>query len=132
MAFHRFVQFMFDSQWTELKQQVEWAKELSTVLGLREHEQVVGTTAVGRVEGLDVIKATAETRDLTVCCNEAPCPPDKPLVLVKCANRKAAQVGDVVTFTLRYSNHGGTRIYVVAALESLETRPEYVPASAPS
>jgi uncharacterized repeat protein (TIGR01451 family) len=67
-----------------------------------------------------------------VCCHEAPCPPDKPLVLIKCADRQSAQVGDVVTFMLKYSNHGGRPISDVAVTDSLTTRLEYVPGSAQS
>ena len=91
------------------------------------------TRAVGeaRVEaGPEVVSAVVETRDLTVCCNEAPCPPDKPLVLIKCADRHAANIGDVVTFLLKYSNLGGRPITEVAVTDSLTGRLEYVPGSA--
>ena len=70
------------------------------------------------------------TRDLTVCCNEAPIPPDKPLVVVKCADRGAAQVGDEVTFSIRYSNVGGRAMTDVAVSDSLSPRLEYVEGSA--
>jgi uncharacterized repeat protein (TIGR01451 family) len=127
------LQMLAQVQWTELKQQVEWAREMNGLMGLQEHEQAVGAAVIGRVQGgPEVVKAYAETRDLTVCCCETPCPPDLPLVLVKCANRKAAQVDEVVTFTLRYSNHGGRPIDDVAVVDSLATRLEYVPGSAVS
>jgi uncharacterized repeat protein (TIGR01451 family) len=88
---------------------------------------------VGRVEaGPRIVQVEAETRDLTVCCNEVPCPPDKPLVLIKCADRQSAQVGDVVTFMLKYSNHGGRPITDVAVTDSLTTRLEYIPGSSQS
>ena len=93
---------------------------------------MVGTAVVGRVEGLQIVQAEAATRDLTICCNEVPCPPDKPLVLIKCADRPSAQVGEVVTFLLKYSNHGGKPITDVAVTDSLTTRLEYVPGSAQS
>ena len=73
-----------------------------------------------------------QTRDLTVCCCETPIPPDKPLVLVKCADRGAAQPGDVITFLLRYSNVGGRPMTDVAVSDSLSGRLEYVPGSAVS
>jgi uncharacterized repeat protein (TIGR01451 family) len=114
-----------------LVRQVELARELSRSVRTSGTEQVVGTAVVGRVEaGAQVVRATVETRDLTVCCNEVPCPPDKPLVLTKCADRPAAQVGDVVTFFLRYSNHGGRPITDIAVSDSLSPRLEYVPGSA--
>jgi uncharacterized repeat protein (TIGR01451 family) len=127
------MELLTEVQRTLLKQQIEFARELSVINSLRVEKEVIGTAVVGRVEaGPQVVRATAETRDLTVCCNEAPCPPDKPLVLVKCADRHTAQPGDVVTFTLRYSNHGGQPITDVAVTDSLAARLEYVPDSSQS
>jgi len=118
-------------QRAQLLKQLELARELSKVVGPREFEQVVVTSVVARVEaGPEVVSAEVETRDLTVCCNEEPCPPDKPLVLIKCADRACANVGDVVTFSLRYSNHGGKPMTDVAVTDSLSGRLEYVPDSA--
>jgi uncharacterized repeat protein (TIGR01451 family) len=114
-----------------LVRQLELARELSTVALVEGTLQVTGTAVVGRVEGgPQLVEAIVQTRDLTVCCHEAPCPPDKPLVLTKCADRAAAQVGDVVTFSLRYSNQGGRPITDVAVTDSLSGRLEYVPGSA--
>jgi uncharacterized repeat protein (TIGR01451 family) len=115
-----------------LIQQMELARQLSSRSSLQGASSVVGTAVVGRVEGLRIVQAEAATRDLTICCNEVPCPPDKPLVLIKCADRPSAQVGDVVTFVLKYSNHGGKPITDVAVTDSLTTRLEYVPGSAQS
>jgi uncharacterized repeat protein (TIGR01451 family) len=115
-----------------LLKQLELARELSNRESLQGVANVTGTNVVGRVEGLKMVQAEAITRDLTVCCNEVPCPPDKPLVLIKCADRQSAQVGDVVTFILKYSNHGGQPIAEVAVTDSLTTRLEYVPGSAQS
>ena len=97
-------------------------------------EQIVGTAALARVEGhTDVVSSTLETRDFTICCNEPhPVPPDKPLLLLKCADRQSAQPGDVVTFFLRYSNHGGRPLTDVAVSDSLSARLEYVAGSAQS
>src|SRR3954462_5600998 len=92
-----------------------------------------GTAVVGRTEGgPEVVRATAEVRDITVCCNEAPIPPDRPLRLFKWADRQAAQIGDVVTFSLKYSNVGGRPITDVAVSDSLSPRLEYVPGSSQS
>ena len=118
---------------TRLVKQLELARQLSNRERLQQSGSVTVTSVVGRIEaGPRVVKAEAETRDLTVCCNEVPCPPDKPLVLIKCADRPSAQIGDVVTFTLKYSNHGGKPITDVAVTDSLTTRLEYVPGSAQS
>jgi uncharacterized repeat protein (TIGR01451 family) len=116
---------------TRLVKQMELARQLSNRESVQSSASVAGTSIVGRIEaGARIVQAEAETRDLTVCCNEAPCPPDKPLLLIKCADRLSAQVGDVVTFTLKYSNHGGQPITDVAVTDSLTTRLEYVPGSA--
>ena len=113
--------------------QLQLARELSLLQQLAGTEQVIGTSVIGRVKGgPEVVTALASTRDLTVCCNETPCPPDKPLVLIKCADRGSAQVGDVVTFSLRYSNVGGRPIVDVAVSDSLSGRLEYVEGSAVS
>jgi uncharacterized repeat protein (TIGR01451 family) len=98
---------------------------------VQEFDRLEGTAVVGRVEaGPEVVRATAEVRDVTVCCGEAPVPPDRPLRLFKWADRQAAQVGDVVTFSLKYSNVGGRPMTDVAVSDSLSPRLEYVPGSA--
>ena len=128
------VQQLSEVERTRLYKQLEFARELSRVETVAGTEQIIGTEVVGRVEGgPQVIKGTVETRDLTVCCEHGPIVlPDKPLVLCKWADRHSAQVGDVVTFTLRYSNQGGRPITDVAVTDSLTARLEYVPGSAVS
>jgi uncharacterized repeat protein (TIGR01451 family) len=116
-----------------LVRQLELARLLSQREGVHENDQVTRTGVVARVQGgPEVISAAVETRDFTVCCNETPRVPDKPLLLFKCADRPAAKVGDIVTFTLRYSNHGGRPLTDVAVNDSLTGRLEYVPGSARS
>jgi uncharacterized repeat protein (TIGR01451 family) len=126
------VQHLTQVERTRLLRQLEFTREWTGFKGVKGYEQVIGTAVVGRVEGLQVITAEVETGDLTVCCCETPCLPDKPLVLIKCADRHSAQVGDVVTFFLRYSNQGGRPITDVAVSDSLSGRLEYVPGSAQS
>jgi uncharacterized repeat protein (TIGR01451 family) len=119
---------------TRFMKQVEFALALSRPLGVSGVQQTVGTAALARVEGTtDVVSSVLETRDFTLCCDEPhPLPPDKPLLLLKCADRQAAQPGDVVTFFLRYSNHGGRPLTDVAISDSLSGRLEYVAGSAQS
>jgi uncharacterized repeat protein (TIGR01451 family) len=118
----------------ELRRQVELARQLSTNVATQVAVGSVGTAVVGRIAaGPQIVTGEVTTRDLTVCCEDAvPCPPDKPLLLVKCADRTSAQPGDVVTFFLRYSNHGGQPITDVAVSDSLSPRLEYVPGTAQS
>lgn len=113
-----------------LIQQAKLALELEGSKRLSETTQSTRTSVIGRVKGgPEVVTAVASVRDLTVCCNEAPLVPEKPLVLIKCADRTCAEVGDVITFSLRYSNHGGKPITDVAVSDSLSGRLEFVPGS---
>ncbi len=119
-------------QKTKLLRQIEFARELSQTKGPRGVEQAVAAVVVGNVKGLGEVRGVVETRDFTICCCEEPRLPDKPLLLIKCADRGSAQVGDVVTFILKYSNQGGLPIRDVAVEDSLTGRLEYVPGSARS
>jgi uncharacterized repeat protein (TIGR01451 family) len=56
-------------------------------------------------------------------------PPGK-LVLEKSVDKHTARIGDLVTFSLRYTNLGGQAIGDVAVEDSLTGRLEYVPGSA--
>jgi uncharacterized repeat protein (TIGR01451 family) len=113
-----------------LVKQIELARELSNRKAPEGVVQIQSTAVVGRVQGLEVVSATAETRELTICCNEVPHPPEKPLVLFKWCDCQGAKVGDTVTFYIKYSNHGGLPISDVAVIDSLTGRLEYVPGSA--
>ena len=55
---------------------------------------------------------------------------ESPLVLTKWSDKDSAEIGDEVTFTLRYSNPGGLPITDVVVSDSLTGRLEYVPGSA--
>ncbi len=92
-------------------------------------EVLITTAVVGRVEGLEVVTAQLKMADVTGVC-QPPEAPEKPLVLCKWSDRMEAQVGDVLTFTIRYSNHGGKPIADVVVSDSLTGRLEYVPGSA--
>jgi uncharacterized repeat protein (TIGR01451 family) len=89
-----------------------------------------GAAVVGRVEGLGLYTATEETCDVTAICEPPQLVVEKPMHLVKWADRQAAEVGDVVTFYLKYSNCGGKPIEDVAVSDSLTGRLEYVAGSA--
>ena len=114
--------------------QAEFALSLSRTLGVGGFEQVTGTAALARVEGhTEVVSGVLETRNFTVTCEGAQLlPPDRPLLLTKVADRDSVQPGDVVTFFLRYSNHGGRPLTDVAVSDSLAARLEYVAGSAQS
>jgi uncharacterized repeat protein (TIGR01451 family) len=92
--------------------------------GLLELNNATLLAAIGRIDGIQVIGAVIEKPSQP--------PPDKPLVLHKCASAHCAQVGDVITFTLCYSNCGGQPMTDIAVSDSLSGRLEYIPGSAKS
>lgn len=115
---------------TELARGLELVQQFGRAMGTASLAGSKGTAVIGRMAGVNVLATVAETRDLTVACNEEPRPPEKPLVLYKWASAQAAQVGDVITFYLKYSNHGGQPITDVAVNDSLSGRLEYIPGTA--
>jgi uncharacterized repeat protein (TIGR01451 family) len=121
-----------EKQRTALKRQLEFVRDLNQPIGLGAVDQIESTLVVGRGKGLEMIEARAKTRDFTCLCGEVPHAPEQPLTLCKWADKHAAQVGDVVTFTLKYSNQGGQPITDIAVADSLSPRLEYVPGSAQS
>jgi uncharacterized repeat protein (TIGR01451 family) len=93
-------------------------------VGTKDYAQFQGGAAVfGFIEGQAVIGAIIKPPEER---------PDLPLVLCKSADRNSAQVGDVITFTLKYSNVGGKLITGVVVSDSLTGRLEYLAGSAKS
>jgi uncharacterized repeat protein (TIGR01451 family) len=93
-------------------------------IGPRDLDQYKGGAVVfGFIEGHAVIGAVVKPPEER---------PDMPLLLCKSADRKSAEVGDVITFTLKYSNVGGKPITGVVVSDSLTGRLEYVLGSAKS
>jgi uncharacterized repeat protein (TIGR01451 family) len=91
----------------------------------------LGAVVVGQVEGLTQVIAQRETGHITSSCPPPePMCPDRPLKLVKWPDRCCAEIGDMVTFFLKYTNTGGRPITNVAVSDSLTPRLEYVPGSA--
>jgi uncharacterized repeat protein (TIGR01451 family) len=96
-------------------------------------------SAIEAPVGLAVIEQLQETLVATARIKEVevvgvclpPCPPGGPLVLCKAVDKECCtQVGEVVTFTLRYTNTGGQPMTNVVVSDSLTGRLEYVPGSA--
>jgi uncharacterized repeat protein (TIGR01451 family) len=125
------VQQLTEVERTRLYRQIVLAQVLSQRTGLAALEQQKLTAVVGRVEGLGLYRAIVETADVACVCGEVPqLLVDKPLNLCKWADRQSAQVGDVVTFFLKYTNTGSKPIEDVAVSDSLTGRLEYIPGSA--
>jgi len=90
-----------------------------------------GTAIVGKLQGILIYTAAHETASVQGAC---PPPsreqPDKPLKIIKWPDKTGGLVGDVITFSLRFSNGGGQPITDIVVSDSLTSRYEYVPGSA--
>jgi uncharacterized repeat protein (TIGR01451 family) len=92
--------------------------------------QTIGTAVTGLVQGAVVVGNVYALKSI-----EAPCLPlgpevEGPLIIIKWPDRYCALVGDIVTFTLKYTNTGGRPITDVIVSDSLATRFQYVPGTA--
>jgi uncharacterized repeat protein (TIGR01451 family) len=92
----------------------------------------IGTVEVERLLGLAEASAKIGGAVVTGVCAKKPCVPGGPLCLVKTVDRAMAQVGDVISFRLKYTNTGGQPMTDVVISDSLTTRLEYVTGSAKS
>jgi uncharacterized repeat protein (TIGR01451 family) len=94
----------------------------------------IGTAIVGRLNGVTVTASVKGTG--TVEASKQPPPaavmPDKPLKIIKFPDKCGGLIGDLITFTIRFSNVGGQPISNVVVSDSLTTRFEYLPGSAKS
>jgi uncharacterized repeat protein (TIGR01451 family) len=84
---------------------------------------------VGQIEELRIVGNVHRLCDLTAVLDKC-CPSDQPLVLCKTVDKEVAQIGDVVTFQLKYTNRGSKAITNVAVTDSLTARLEYIFGSA--
>ncbi len=113
--------------------QTEFAGEMRVKMGATANVVTMRTEVIGRIAGgPEVVSDTLFTQDLMAVQNEAPRAPERPLHLEKTADKHTAQPGEVVTFTLKYSNHGGQPITDVAVVDSLSGRLEYIPGTSHS
>ena len=84
-----------EAERTRFVKQVEFALALSQPIRVSAFVQKIGTAALAQVEGTtDVVSGVLQTRNFTLCCDEpCPAPPDKPLLLIKCADRPVGPAG---------------------------------------
>lgn len=108
------------------------AESMKTQIRLSGTFNTLGTSVVGRVQGLKIQSTLRSTKnvDATMAGPKQPEPTDGPLLIIKWPDLCAANVGDVVTFYLKYSNTGGQPITDVVVSDSLAARFEYVKGSA--
>jgi uncharacterized repeat protein (TIGR01451 family) len=113
-------------------------RQVEVPIGLAARQRPSGTllatspVVASRFRGLHVVSAQEGAFHVTGTCAKPVPPPDKPLVIIKWPDRCGGQIGDLVTFFLRYSNHGGQPITDIIVSDSLSGRFEYVPGSARS
>ncbi len=89
-----------------------------------------GAAVTGRIDGLEIAETLRAANTL-----DGSCPPpraqevDRPLRIIKWPDKKGCNVGDLVTFSLRYTNNATRPITNVVVSDSLTPRFEYVPGS---
>jgi uncharacterized repeat protein (TIGR01451 family) len=92
---------------------------------------ITGPVAIGLIQGVAVVSTEVAPETVTGTCAKAALV-EKPLIIIKWPDRCDAQIGDLVTFYLRYTNIGGMPITDIIVSDSLAPRFEYVPNSARS
>ncbi len=101
------------------------ASEAISMVSLRVEGQYNGVDLLAQIDGVKGVAAASVP----------PAPmrlPDRPLLVDKWPDKKAAQIGDVVMFTIRYRNVGGQPIKNIVIHDSLVARFEYLPGTAKS
>ena len=117
----------------QLKRQLELAIRLSREEGLTTLGRGDRVAVIGRHENLGQVVGTMELREAVFICPPGePEIPEQPLFVQKWASTDKAQIGDVVTFFIRYSNLGGKPISEIAVVDNLTSRLQYVPGTAQS
>jgi uncharacterized repeat protein (TIGR01451 family) len=93
-------------------------------------EFTAGVSVTGRVNGLEMKTTLRSSNTLDgTCPPPSALMPDRPLRIIKWPDKCACNVGDLVTFSLQYTNQGSQPITNLAVSDSLTTRFEYVRAS---
>jgi uncharacterized repeat protein (TIGR01451 family) len=108
------------------------AESMDTRLRLAAAFRSLSTSVSGRVQGL-AVKSNLRTTDSVQASMAGPKQPaepeDGPLVIIKWPDKTCVNVGDIVTFYLKYSNTGAQPITNVVVTDSLAARLEYVKGS---
>jgi uncharacterized repeat protein (TIGR01451 family) len=116
-----------------LKEQLQQQQPESIGAGMRLSGtfNTLGTSIAGRIQGLQ-IKANlrnAESVDAVAAGTKQVEPEDGPLLIIKWPDKSCVNVGEIVTFYLKYSNTGARPITSVVVSDSLAARFEYVKGS---
>jgi uncharacterized repeat protein (TIGR01451 family) len=89
-----------------------------------------GTSIIGRIQGLEVRTVLRGTEVVNGLCQRPEHELELPLLIIKWPDKCGALVGDIVTFSLKYTNRASRPISDVVVSDSLAPRFEYVPNSA--
>ncbi|MFO0970500.1 MAG: hypothetical protein U0793_33565 [Gemmataceae bacterium] len=91
----------------------------------------IGLAISGEVKGVKVTVVTQAPAGVDAICPKAvESEKDGPLQVIKWPDKCGVNVGDIVTFFVRYTNTGGLPMSGIVIADSLHTRYEYVPGSA--
>jgi uncharacterized repeat protein (TIGR01451 family) len=90
----------------------------------------LGTSVMGKLQGLEIKSNLRSVESVDVATGPKKIEPeDGPLLIIKWPDKTCVNVGEIVTFYLKYSNTGGQPITSVVVSDSLGTRFEYVKGS---
>jgi uncharacterized repeat protein (TIGR01451 family) len=111
--------------------QQQSSESVVTKLKLSGTYNTLGTSVVGRMQGLEIKSNLRSTESVQAVANgPTPVePPDGPLLIIKWPDKSCVNVGDIVTFYLKYGNTGAQPITNVVVSDSLAARFEYVKGS---
>lgn len=99
----------------------------SALVWSREQNPIIVAKIDVPTEGLQTVTSSC----LTVI-DDLPSQQPGKLRVVKLADKKSAEPGDVITFTIRYDNEGPREVHHVRIVDNLTPRLEFIPESATS
>ncbi|MBM3996699.1 MAG: DUF11 domain-containing protein [Planctomycetes bacterium] len=111
--------------------QANSAETVSTRFKLGGTFNTLGTSVAGSVKGFKVVSNLRAPASVAATqAGPRPVEPeDGPLLIIKWPDVEIVNVGDIVTFYLKYTNTGGQRIANLVVTDSLSGRFEYVKGS---
>jgi uncharacterized repeat protein (TIGR01451 family) len=108
------------------------AESVKTKLRLSGTFNTLGTSVMGRLQGVEIKSNLRNTESVAAVAAGPPTQPeplDGPLKIIKWPDKTMVNIGEIVTFYLKYSNTGGQPINSVVVSDSLAPRFEYVKGS---
>jgi uncharacterized repeat protein (TIGR01451 family) len=109
------------------REQLELARQAARPSGV---ESIYGTVAIGAIKSTRVKASIQAPSSFTTAKTLLRSPEDGPLLICKWPDRLGALIGDLITFTLRFTNTGNRPIQNVVVVDNLTPRFEYIPGSA--